>query len=251
MKEGTRQLLISILQQFVLSQRPKIETLAATDLRTAYPFHRLVFPDQAILAARLERSIVTSMGSTLYPKLAQAIALDRFSKVYLEHEITGQLNDAASNMIAQIANELRSGKRRNPNHDAERNEILGSVGGGILNTSVTADLYIEDYTTGPLFIELKTPRPNLDMVAESKRKMLTFETIMARRDIPTARAFMGLTYNPFITREAYGHSVTKRVMDMTQEVLIGEEMWDYIGGPGTFEELQELIDTAQSSILDF
>ena len=122
---------------------------------------------------------------------------------------------------------------------------------GILNMAVTADLYIEDYTSGPLFIELKTPRPNLDMVAESKRKMLTFEIMMARRGIPTARAFMGLTYNPFITREAYGHSVTKRVMDMTQEVLIGEEMWDYIGGPGTFRELQELIDTAQTSILDF
>ena len=250
MKETTRQTLIEIMQQFVRSQQPKIERIAALDLRKAYPFHRLVFPDQAILAARLERSIVTSMGSTLYPKLAKAIALDRFNKVYLEHEITGPLNDASSNMIAQIATELRSGIRREPNHEEERSEVLGSPGGGMLTIAVTADLYIEDYTNGPLFVELKTPRPNLDMVAESKRKMLTFEAMMARQGISSARAFMGLTYNPFMTRKAYGHNVTKRVMDMEREVLIGEEMWDYIGGQGTFSELLELIDTAQSSILD-
>ncbi len=250
MKENTRQKIIKIMRDFASAQKAKIAKISIDDIRRGYPFHRLVFPDQAILAARAERSIVTSMGSTLYPKLAEAVALDSYSKVHLEHEITGQLNDAASNMIAQIATELRAGTRRHPNHEEEREEILGSRGGGILSTTVTADLYIEDYRTGPLFIELKTPRPNLDMVAESKRKMLTFETIMARRGIDNARAFMGLTYNPFLTRKAYGHSVTKRVMDMEREVLIGEEMWDYIGGTGTFAELQELIDSTQSTVLD-
>lgn len=250
MRESTRQQIIGIMRTFASAQKAKIAKLSIEDIRKGYPFHRLVFPDQAILAARAERSIVTSMGSTLYPKLAEAVALDSYSKVYLEHEITGQLNDAASNMIAQIATELRAGTRRHPNHAEEREEILGSRGGGILSTTVTADLYIEDYHSGPLFIELKTPRPNLDMVAESKRKMLTFETIMARRETPNARAYMGLTYNPFLSRAAYGHNVTKRVMDMDSEVLIGEEMWDFIGGPGTFAELQKLIDSAQSTILD-
>ena len=87
------------------------------------------------------------------------------------------------------------------------------------------------------------------MVAESKRKMLTYEAIRAREGISGARAYMGLTYNPFVTRAAYKHSFTRRIMDMEHEVLIGEEMWDHIGGAGTFLELQELIDIAGSALL--
>jgi hypothetical protein len=31
-------------------------------------------------------------------------------------------------------------------------------------------------------------------------------------------------------------------MDIKKEVLIGEEMWDKIGGKGTFEELLQILD---------
>ena len=37
------------------------------DIRLAYPFHRLLFSEEAILGARVERSVVTSMGTRLYP----------------------------------------------------------------------------------------------------------------------------------------------------------------------------------------
>jgi hypothetical protein len=30
-------------------------------------------------------------------------------------------------------------------------------------------------------------------------------------------------------------------MDMEKEVLMGSELWDYIGGPGTYNELLEII----------
>ena len=31
-------------------------------------------------------------------------------------------------------------------------------------------------------------------------------------------------------------------MDMDKEVLIGEEMWDKLGGSGTFDELLDIIE---------
>ena len=73
------------------------------------------------------------------------------------------------------------------------------------------------------------------MAAESKRKMLSYLAIMDRQNIHGAKAFLGLTYNPYVTRERYAHSYTRQIMDMTNElwVLIGQELWDYIGGPGT------------------
>jgi predicted Rossmann-fold nucleotide-binding protein len=37
-------------------------------------------------------------------------------------------------------------------------------------------------------------------------------------------------------------------MDMEREVLIGEEFWDKIGGPGTYNELLEILTMAQKMV---
>ena len=133
--------------------------------------------------------------------------------------------------------------RRRPNHAQEISDILNSRGGGTRNISVTADLYVEDFSEGPLFLELKTPLPNLDIAAESKRKILYFVALKNRQGVSTAKAFLGLTYNPFVTRQRYSHSFTKRILDMEREVLLGRELWDYLGGPGTYDELTSIIDS--------
>ena len=185
MKLTTRNEVSRILHDFAVGQLPKLTKWTIAELRMAYPFHRLFFPDEAILAARVERSVVTIMGNSLYPSLARAIALDRFNNVYVEHLIEGNVNDAACNMIEQIVTELRTPPRRRtterkPIHEQELKEILDSRGGGSSLRAVTADLYIEDFTDGPLFIELKSPLPNLDVAAESKRKILYYLAIMER-----------------------------------------------------------------------
>ena len=127
-------------------------------------------------------------------------------------------------------------------------DILNSPGGGQTSRAVTADLYIGDFEGGPLFIELKTPLPNLDVAAESKRKMLYFLLLMDRMGVTGARAFLGLTYNPFLTRKNYRHSFTKQIMDMNNQVLMGQEMWDMIGGPDTFKTLLEIIEDVHRNL---
>ena len=216
-------------------------------MRQSYPFHRLLFSDEAIVAARVERSVVTTMGNILYPAIAKAIADEHYSDVHIDYEIEGPVNDAANNMIEQIVTELRTPKRRRPtprepDHEAEISDIFNSRGGGISSRAVTADLYIGDFPTGPLFIELKAPLPNLDISAESKRKILYFLTIIDRKGISGGKAFLGLTYNPYGTRERYAWSFTKRVMDMRSQVLIGDELWDMIGGPGTYQEILSVLE---------
>ena len=247
MRQETRERLWRVLYEFAEEQLPKRNKWTLEDLRLAYPFHRLLFSEEAILGARVERSVVTSMGTKLYPSIARTIAEDRFSQVFTEHTIEGAVNDAACNMIDQIVTELRTPRRRretprDPCHEEELTDILNSRGGGRTNRAVTADLYIEDFQGGPLFIELKSPLPNLDIAAESKRKILYYFLIMDRKRAAGAQAYLGLTYNPFIEREAYAHSYTKQIMDMERQVLMGSELWDMIGGHGTYAELLEIIE---------
>ena len=253
MRQQTRRELTDVLRAFATDQLPKLTQWSFEDLRIAYPFHRLIFPDSAVLAARAERSIVTAMGNTLYPALARIIASDRFQDIHTNHPIEGTVNDAACNMIEQIVTELRARRgrgenRRVPNHPNELRDILNSRGGGQSSRSVTADLYIGDFIRGPLFVELKSPKPNLDVAAESKRKMLYFLTIMDRRHVQGASAFLGLTYNPYLTRQQYGHSYTRQIMDMEHEVLIGQELWDHLGGPDTYSELLDLIEEIPTAL---
>ena len=193
------------------------------------------------------------MGNVLYPELAKALAEDRYSNVFLEHTIEGMVNDAAANMVEQIVTELRTPKKqratpREPDHDGELAAILNSPGGGQVSRTVTADLYIGDFSEGPLFIELKSPMPNLDIAAESKRKILYYHLILSRKGIANAKAFLGLTYNPFLTRKKYKHSFTKQIMDMENQVLMGREMWDLIGGDGAFDQLLKSIDDVHQSL---
>ena len=61
-------------------------------------------------------------------------------------------------------------------------------------------------------------------------------------------AYLGFPYNPFIRRQDYSHRPTLRIMDISSEVLIGEEMWDKIGGPGTFMELLKVLDEVKEKL---
>lgn len=239
MKPETRDELKKILLSFV---KDMIEVpYSIEELKKAYPFHSLLFPNEAIKAFKKQRTIVTKMGRKLIPQLAEIIAKDQYMIVHRDYKITGKLDIAKINAIDRIVNELRMG-RRNPDHQKEIQEILAKSSVRTREVSVIADLFIGDFKQGPLFLEIKSPLPNLDVCAESKKKMLLFQALFMNKN---PQAFLALYYNPFFPNE-YSHSFTKRIMDLKREVLIGEEMWNMIGGKDTYEELLDVIEEVRN-----
>lgn len=241
MRETTRQALHSQLRTFA---RQTFRDYDIEILKRAYPFHRLLFDEVGLVAFKRERSAVTRMGQTLYPELAKLIASERYSDVALDKVIQGNLPDATVSAIDRIVRDLRA-RQREPSHTREMAEILSVGGSTEVAVRVTADLYVGDFEGGPLFVEIKTPKPNLDICAESKAKILTFKALL-RDQYP--KAYLAFPYNPFITRADYAHYFTRRVMDMDAEVLMAEEFWDKIGGEGTFEELLFIVETVGDEI---
>lgn len=241
MRETTCQALYSQLRTFA---RQTFGDYDIEILKRAYPFHRLLFDEVGLVAFKRERSAVTRMGQTLYPELAKLIASERYSDVALDKIIQGNLPNATVSVIDRIVRDLRARQRR-PNHTQEMAEILSVGGGAEVTVRVIADLYIGDFEDGPLFVEIKTPKPNLDICAESKAKILTFKALL-RDHYP--KAYLAFPYNPFITRAAYAHHFTRQVMDMDAEVLMAEEFWDTIGGKGTFDELLLIIEAVGDEI---
>nr|MDO8061974.1 TdeIII family type II restriction endonuclease [Candidatus Freyrarchaeum guaymaensis] len=213
MKEETKKAIIAEILDFarVISEK-KVE-YSLNDLKKAFPFHSLFFSDDALFAFKLQRSIVTRLGMQLYPKIAKIIACDRYSKVHVNYEIKGVILEEKANMIEKIVTELRQGMRR-PNIKRELSEIESVKGGKEIERTIIADVFIEDHEEGPLFMEIKSPRPNLDVCAETKKKMLYFRTFFEGEK---AQAFIGFPYNPFVFRQKYAHPLSFKYLTSTRK----------------------------------
>jgi len=239
MRRETRAQIKTFLTEFTRKIVSKADEYELDEIKKAFPFHGLFFRDEALVAFKLQRSIVTSMGMTLYPRLAELVASDKHQNVHRDHAISGALPEEMCNTIERIVTDLRTGQR-SPNHTAELEEILSAQIGPEMERHIIADLYIGDFADGEFFAELKTPKPNLDICAESKKKLLYF-LAMKKSQGQEAFAFLAFPYNPYVYREAYDWAYTKLVMDLVDEVLIGEEFWNFIGGEGMYETLLEIL----------
>lgn len=217
------------------------------ELKRAYPFYPLFLSDDEIFASKKERSLTTKFGQGFYPQLAKIIGEDKYREVQLNHEVRGDLNSAAYEMLEQIVTELRH-KQRVPDRRTELDDILASRGGGISTRVAVCDLFIGDFSQGPLCIELKGPTPNLGVAADAKRNILYFLAIMHRVGHVNAQAFLGFYYNPSVERRLYKWWPTKQIMDLEHEVLMGAELWDFVGGPSTFEEMVPILEAARVQV---
>lgn len=88
------------------------------------------------------------------------------------------------------------------------------------------------------FASLKTVKPNIDQTEVAKRDCLLLSAA-----IPGCKAYFGLPYNPYGENKAdYAFTPPMGIFDFRHDpvVLIGQELWDTIGGPGCYVELLEI-----------
>jgi hypothetical protein len=267
MTPAARRKLKEILRQFVekvLAERSR-RTYSIDALKREYPFQSLFFRDEALVAFKHQRRIVTKLGQQLYPQLIVALAQTRYHYVKREFPMLIELDRALWNAIDDIVNRLReaaknkaSEKVSTDHEEAMRHILSVPLSGQTRKHTIVLDIFIADFEPAPLYLELKTPKPNLDICAESKRKILAFEAFMRTegnaitvddfaicRLNEKARGYLAFPYG---LRETYRHNFTQRIMDMKAEVLIGAELWDMIGGSGTFDELLAVIDEVRNEV---
>lgn len=267
MEQNVRQRLKDLLREFVkktVAERSK-KAYSIDALKREYPFQSLFFRDEALVAFKHQRTIVTKLGQQLYPQLVLALAETRFRYVRREYQMPITLDRAVWNAIDEIVGHLRAAAKEKvsekipTDHEWAKLSVLKVAPTGQTETrTIVLDIFIADFMPAPLYLELKTPKPNLDICAESKRKILAFEAYMGTEGEPVfvdnfvvhrpnkkARGYLAFPYG---LRETYRHNFTQRIMDMNAEVLIGAELWDLIGGVGTFDELLTIIDEVRSEV---
>lgn len=200
------------------------------------PLYAALVPDEIFKGSHFERRFTTPFGNA-WEKLAVAVANAYHGHCEQGTTIEGTVGEESLRRIQEVLNKLEhktvGNKKLHPNWNAEL-DYVKSGGGNPIPVSVTCDILIRSEKTRKTYsFELKGPLPNSDQTKVSKEKLFK---LFAMKDSPVDFAYYALPYNPYGKRENYSWSFPVRWFDMKNDscVLIGEELWDLIGGEGTY-----------------
>jgi len=87
------------------------------------------------------------------------------------------------------------------------------------------------------FFEIKTVKPNIDVFAKSKVKLL--EWVARRRD--NVNVFLVFPYNPYHPKP-YERFTLQNLMVPGEDILIAEQFWNFLGGSNAYEQLLEIFN---------
>ncbi|MCI0610497.1 MAG: TdeIII family type II restriction endonuclease [Anaerolineae bacterium] len=201
------------------------------------PFHEAIIPEQVLRVSTFERSFSTKLGST-FEECARLIASQKYKVSKRGFIATGQMPSAATTKIEELVNQIA--REHKPNFLQLIDEVLKIEDDIWVERPVVSDLYLEDKSGVRYFFEIKSPKPNKGQCLEIAERLLRIHAI-TQENRPRVNAYFAMAYNPYgLKKEDYKHSFSLQYLDMKNEVLLGDEFWETIGGKGTFAELLEI-----------
>ena len=208
------------------------------------PFHyRLLGKDRMALYSFIQ-SLNTTFGTSIFEPVAVALAKNKFIKSESQKFIGDKISEGCQKTIQDIMNKLTIGYA--PNKTEEIDLIRKSVNIGTINKikTVKADLFLEDSQGVQYFIDLKTAKPNISNFKDFKRTLLEWAGI-ALTNNPNLKIYtlIAIPYNPY-EPEPYERWTIKGMLDDKNELLVGKEFWDFIGGDGAYEEILDCFEIA-------
>lgn len=207
------------------------------------PFHtRLLGKDRLALFSFIQ-SLNTNFGTTIFEPIAVELALFGNKNASRQVSVGGFISDQAQMEIQRIMDGLTTAETT-PNKIEEIDRIRKVCQKGkLINVNPTkVDLFVED-NSGDLFLfDIKTAKPNAGQFKEFKRTLLEWVAVVLADDpsknVTTAVA---IPYNPYYPKP-YARWTIRGMLDLDQELLVGDKFWDYLGGEGAYENLLNIFE---------
>ena len=194
------------------------------------PFHDALVPGVRLLN---ERSFSTRLGN-LHERVAQTIAAEVHAEVRQPLDLTGTIPVLSREFITQRISQLER-RRAAPDAPYERREIRGHFGDEV-QARTRIDLWVRTHEGAQHFFEIKSGKPNKGQCIEMKERLLTAFAVRRSDD---SHWWWGIPYSPYGST-AYRHSYALPFFDFANEVKMGSDFWDFIGGDGAYEQLFEI-----------
>lgn len=201
------------------------------------PFHESLLPDGLLRVMEFERSFSTKLGTT-FEECAKLIALDNHKHAERGHRLTDRISLEAMGFIEEVVSEINSGGiKSNYLNLVEKMVQIANNKGENAERTIISDLHIVTHNDTEIFIEIKSPKPNKGQCLEAMNRILQIHGLTHQK-YPKIKAYFAMAYNPYgIEKSTYKHSFPLQYMDMENEVLLGKEFWNLVGGSETYEEV--------------
>ena len=219
---------------------------------TSYmPFHhRLLGKDRMALYSFIH-SLNTKFGTSFYEPVAIALASERFRVAKTQVKPADEISTQAHQKIQTIIDRLGTADR-DPDKPLEIQEIRKVCQTGTLDKVklTRVDIWLENHE-GELFLfDLKTVKPNKGNFKEYKRTLLEWTAAeLARDSEASVNTIIGIPYNPYEPKP-YERWTLKGMLDLRHDILIAEDLWNFIGGEGTYAELLKAFEDAGIELRD-
>jgi len=106
------------------------------------------------------------------------------------------------------------------------------------------DIFLQDYEGALFLIDMKTVKPNIGEFKGFKRTLLEWAAAeMARDPQCEVNTLIAIPYNPYEPKP-YDRWTMKGIFDLKKEILVAEELWDFLGGGGTYQDLLDCFEEA-------
>ena len=230
------------------AQKAAIETTIKESIRAklknytpetkVMPFHyRLLGKDRMALYSFIQ-SLNTTFGVSIFEPVAVTLAQNNFKIVKRQVTPHNQISEKAHRAIQHIIDNLATTETQ-PNKSAETETLRRVCRTGKMNTVklTKVDVWLEKETGELFLLDLKTVKPNKGDFEKFKRMLLEWTAAeLARNPSANVHAIIAIPYNPYAPKP-YRRWTMKGMLDIKHELLVGEELWDFIGGEGAYNDL--------------
>ena len=208
------------------------------------PFHyRLLGKDRMALFSFLQ-SLNTTFGISIYEPVAKELARINFKEVHTQYKLGNILTEDAQTEIQKIMNKLSVGGEVNKVAETEKIRKVAQSGKTNNLKSVKVDLFLVSKQNEVFMFDLKTVKPNKGDFISYKRNMLEWLAVYFYQH-PKAKVntLISIPYNPYEPKP-YVRWTMKGMLDLTEEVKVAEEFWDFLGGKNTYKDLLDCFEQA-------
>ena len=207
------------------------------------PFHTRLLGEDRLALYSFIHSLSTNFGTAIFEPVAVTIAKDNY-KSAKSHTVAGEfICEEALFEIQKIMDDLTTTVSL-PNKLEEIDVIRKACQTGqrrkVKLTRV--DVLLEN-SAGELYLfDIKTAKPNAGGFKEFKRTLLEWAaTVLTSEPKAKVNTIIAIPYNPY-EPQPYNRWTMRGMLDLENELKVGNEFWDFLGGEGSYQDLLDCFE---------
>lgn len=196
---------------------------------------KLMQDSEKVAAYSFIHSLATTLGMSIYEKISGIVASSNYDIVEIGYDVEGEISNEENSVISQILQEIKNGTRK-ANKEQEIEEILKCKSKTGRKIKIRADLFLKR-GNDEYYIEIKTAKPNIDVFAKSKEKLLQWVALRKKK----VNTILAIPYNPYHP-EPYTRFTMQGYLDEEKDLFVAEKFWELLGEKGTYKEILDIFD---------